>query len=316
MKHIQPFLLFEAKDARLPSGLTKKQEEFLNQYTKGTWSVNPTTGLVDISGSFWCVEASLKNFAGIKFGDVEENFYCSDNLLTSLEGSPQSVGKTFKCSSNLLTSLHGCPQIVYGDFLCHENGLSSIEGSPRKVGKDFWCGENNLVTLQGGPDIVGKDFECEGNLLTTLEGAPKTIPGDFFCYRNELKSLEGAPKKVEGHFSCFNNKLTSLKGAPQSIKGLFESDDFKLAKGEWNMEGWVKVLESGSEKAKKLIFTLPDLSSSYWNSEIQENPKTTIIRLSGIWDKIPDEVRNSIRMTPDLRDDLENLLDLIGKGIL
>ena len=316
MKHIQQFVLFEAKSARLSSGLTSEQKDFLDLYTDGTWSVNPRTGLVDICGSFGCSNRDLENFADIKFGDVQQNFDCSDNMLISLEGSPRSVGRSFSCARNFLTSSDGCPQIVLRDFFCNENDLSSIEGSPRMIGHDFWCNYNKLVTLQGGPEIVGGDFECEKNLLTTLEGAPKTIPGDFYCYRNKLKSLKGAPNKVEGNFSCYGNQLESLEGAPQSINRLFESDEFTLESGYWNREGWDKVIESGSEKAKELIFTLPDFNPAYWNSKISENPKKTIIELSEIWEKMPDKVRNSIRMTPDLRDDLENLVDLIRKGIL
>ena len=163
MKRILPFVLFESKDVRLPSGLTKKQEKFLNRYTTGTWSVNPTTGLVDVQGHFNCsyVRVKLESFAGISFGHVSGDFDCSWNRLTSLEGAPQTVDGSFDCVRNQLTSLEGAPQTVGGYFNCNHNKLKSLEGAPQTVGRDFWCGENQLQTLEGAPQTVGGDFLCD-----------------------------------------------------------------------------------------------------------------------------------------------------------
>ena len=68
MKHIQPFVLFESRDDLLPSGLTQSQEEFLNKYTRGRWSVNPSTGLVDVQGRFLGYNEDLESLQGISFG--------------------------------------------------------------------------------------------------------------------------------------------------------------------------------------------------------------------------------------------------------
>ena len=84
MKYLQTFSLFES---RTPGTLSKRQEAFLNQYTKGTWSVNPATGLVDVQGWFDCSGHGLKSLGGIQFGTVEGTFYCYDNQLTSLVGA-------------------------------------------------------------------------------------------------------------------------------------------------------------------------------------------------------------------------------------
>ena len=94
MKHLVPFRIYESQTT---SGLTKKQEDFLNRNTKGTWSVNPTTGLVDVRGDFDCSGKGLKSLSGISFGHVSGNFYCQRNQLTSLEGAPQTVDGYFTC---------------------------------------------------------------------------------------------------------------------------------------------------------------------------------------------------------------------------
>ncbi len=54
----------------------------------------------------------------VQFDHVDGNFDCYDNKLTSLEGSPKSVGGYFRCNNNQLISLDGAPQSVGGYFYC------------------------------------------------------------------------------------------------------------------------------------------------------------------------------------------------------
>ena len=250
MKHLITFRVYESQTT---SGLTPEQEDFLNRHTEGTWSVNPTTGLVDIQGSFDFVRKGVKSFFGVEFGNVTGYF----------------------------------------DF--HHNKLQFLEGAPQKV---------------------DGSFECSRNELQSLEGAPREVGGDFDCSYNQLQSLVGAPQEVDGKFNCSVNQLQSLEGAPKEINGGFRCDKFQLDPGEWNMDGWLEVLKNGSEEAKKLIITLPIFNPTYWNSKISQNPESTILELSEFWDDMTDDVRNSIRIPSDLRDDFDNLLELVRSGIM
>jgi len=146
VKHLKTYQLFESR-----IGLTKSQENFLNRYTKGTWTYNPATGLVDVKGGFDCSDRGLEDFKGVKFGKVSGDFGCSGNELTSLEGAPQEVDGDFGCSGNELTSLKGGPQKVGGDFSCSYNQLTSLKGAPQEVGGDFDCRYNELTSLAGAP---------------------------------------------------------------------------------------------------------------------------------------------------------------------
>ena len=128
MKYLQTFSLFES---RTPVTLTPEQKEFLDQYTRGTWSVNPTTGLVDVQGSFYCPNQGLKSLCGIRFGTVGGGFSCYNNQLTTLEGAPRTVGWTFDCSVNQLTTLVGAPQTVEGNFLGDAFQLEPGKWNPR-----------------------------------------------------------------------------------------------------------------------------------------------------------------------------------------
>ena len=51
MRHLKTYKIFEAAKT---SGLTPEQEEFLNKCTKGSWTYDPATGLVDVDGDFDC----------------------------------------------------------------------------------------------------------------------------------------------------------------------------------------------------------------------------------------------------------------------
>jgi hypothetical protein len=305
MKHIQPFVLFEAKVVLLPSSLTKKQEKFLNKYTTGTWSVNPTTGLVDVQGDFDCSAKRLESFPGISFGHVSGNFSCGSNRLTSLAGAPQTVGGFFDCSHNKLQSLEGAPQTVDGDFWCIDNQLQSLEGAPQTVNGDFRCSHNKLQSLEGAPQTVDGDFWCIDNQLQSLEGAPQTVNGDFRCDVNQLQSLVGAPQELGRGFYCGGNQLTSLEGAPQTVGRSFRCDEFQLDSGKWNMEGWVEVLNTGTPSAQKLILTLPWLGPDWWNQELQRDPGKTVHLLATAWNHMPKDMQSAIKIPKGYEDDFE-----------
>jgi len=62
----------------------------------------------------------------------DENFYCYDNKLTSLEGVPKKIKGSFDCSRNRLTNLDNSPIEVYGMFICSGNPvkftIKDVEG--------------------------------------------------------------------------------------------------------------------------------------------------------------------------------------------
>ena len=299
MRHLIPFRIYESIYQKLiPVGFDRNNEVFLNRIflnrnTKGTWRVNPSTGLVDIRGDFRCYGSKnsknlydpskgIKSFMGlIKFGSVTGNFTCFCNKLRSLEGAPKEVS---------------------GNFYFRNNGLRSLEGSPQKVGGSFNCSLNELQSLKGAPKEVGMGFNCSENQLQSLKGAPKKVGGVFNCSRNELQSLEGAPKKVGGVFNCSRNQLQSLEGAPQEINGRFFCDEFELIKGKWNMKGWLEVLEKGSENAQKLILTLPYLQPDSLNLELQRNPGKVVLLLAQAWKHMPDDLKSKIKIPKEYED--------------
>jgi hypothetical protein len=285
MRHIKTFSLFESVQI-----LTPRQKNFLDKYTKGgSWSLNPSTGLVDVDGDFDCSREGLDDLLGIRFGKAFWNFYCNGNNLTSLEGAPQTVG---------------------GDFYCSDNPLQTLEGAPQIVGGDFSCNKNKLTTLEGAPQEVNGAFYCSGNMLTSLTGAPQTVGGEFGCTDNKLTSLEGAPETVGGEFSCYNNRLTSLSGAPKTIRGEFSSDGLSMQKGEWSMDTLIKIFLDGTPNQQQLVAPLVD--PKVIQQQIDENPEGMLVKLKGV---LKHPHLRGLKWPERLEQEKDLLSDLVDVGL-
>jgi hypothetical protein len=162
-------------------------ERLCNKYGIENWTIN-SDGLVDVDGDVDLSQYRLTKIP-INFGRVRGYFYCYNNELTTLEGSPREVVGDFHCNNNGLTTLKGAPNRVVGDFSCGYNELTTLEGSPREVVGDFHCSVNKLTTLEGAPSRVGGNFSCHDNQLWTFKGAPEFIRGNFYCYGNKIKEI-------------------------------------------------------------------------------------------------------------------------------
>jgi len=225
MKHLKPFSLLESESS---NNLTQEQEDFLNRYTRGTWSLNPATGLVDVQGSFDCSKESL---VGIQFGMVKGDFNCYHTQMTSLEGAPQMVKGHFFCSNLRLTSLEGAPQTVGGDFYCNSNQLTNLAGAPQTVGGNFYCTSNPLNSLVGVPQKVRRYFWCDAFRLGPGEWNPTG-------WLQVLREGDPAARQLVLTLPIFDAQfwLGRLKGdLKQDGQTLLQLADL------WGREGWEEV---------------------------------------------------------------------------
>ena len=195
--------------------------------------------------------------------DVEVSgiFDCSNNSLTSLKGSPHTVGGDFDCSNNKLTNLIGAPSTVNGIFVCYNNKLTSIEGLSKTINshlildayiKDKFSEEyiRSRCKIRGTIHFVTAEFEDAGNIndpgvgygygetpeelnhidlsnleLTKLPNLYDVeVTGNFNCSSNYLTNLVGAPKTIHHSFLCDDNDLNSLEGISTFIGGGFFID--------------------------------------------------------------------------------------------
>lgn len=125
-------------------------------------------GTVDVDENIDLINKGLSELP-LKFGQVNGNFLCCDNELTSLKGAPQYVSGIFSCARNKITSLEGCPKEIGEDFICCVNELTSLANAPTSVGGDFNCSDNEISDLSNIPTqhIGGKFYGLKNKITDT-----------------------------------------------------------------------------------------------------------------------------------------------------
>jgi hypothetical protein len=183
MKHIKPYKIFESTSPNFP---TTREEviQVCNRYGIGNYTINDDLS-IDVGGSVYLNIQDLK-YLPLRFNYVSGGFFCRENILVSLEGSPLTVGGNFGCGYNELKTLEGSPQTVNGDFNCYNNELETLEGGPQTVNGYFSCYRNKLKDLEHFPEVNGIiDIEENTvNLLvyTFIEKANSFMIEDFNDY--------------------------------------------------------------------------------------------------------------------------------------
>ena len=104
-------------------------------------------GNVMLSGEQW-----IEIPEWLKDVEIEGDFHCSYNKLTSLKNCPQNIKRSFICTFNSLKTLKGCPEKIGFNFNCSNNKLTSLYNCPKNIDGIFWC-VNNKLKLEL-PDIV------------------------------------------------------------------------------------------------------------------------------------------------------------------
>ena len=174
-------------------------EKFLSNHNISNYTIR-NDGKVDIDGNVNLEFYHLLELP-IEFGNVTGNFWCSNNNLKSLDGSPDIVDGDFYCvACHDLKSLEGGPKIVKGNYTitsCH--GLKSLKGCPEEIGGKFKI-ENcsSLPSLNYGPKSVGGSYDCYHCLaVTNIDGLAKQINGELL--------IREIPK-LKKYLKIFNTK--------------------------------------------------------------------------------------------------------------
>jgi hypothetical protein len=199
MKYIKPYKIFESASPNFPTTRDEVIEvcekyEIYNYIINDDLSINVEGDVdlnIDIDEDIGLQNIKLK-YLPVVFNYVKGSFYCQDNELISLEGSPRDVG-IFDCSKNKLKTLEGGPVDVRGFFSCDDNNLKTLNGSPSNVSRWFSCSNNNLKTLEGSPNVVNGEFVCHNNELESLKGITKNITDRLYINHNNIKSLDYFP---------------------------------------------------------------------------------------------------------------------------
>ena len=96
-------------------------------------------GSVSVDGSNVYFGEYVKDRIPFNFKYLKGSFYCFNNKLTSLEGSPEELSGNFNCYRNNIASLKGAPRLVGGTFDCTYNPITSLEGAPEVIKGLFYA---------------------------------------------------------------------------------------------------------------------------------------------------------------------------------
>lgn len=123
-----------------------------NKYKIENYKINDD-GSIDVIGDVDLGREGLTELP-LQFRNVTGGFNCWGNLLTTLQGAPQTVGKDFDCFQNHLTTLEGAPHKVGWSLICTNNMLTSLKGAPRVIGRDFVCYNNPDLSEEERADYM------------------------------------------------------------------------------------------------------------------------------------------------------------------
>ena len=112
-----------APDIFIPRRMEDRVERMIKQYIRNGSKGNLSLSEMELT----VLPDTLKNI------NVDGDFFCAGNKLTSLQNAPKSVGGNFHCSFNKLESLEGAPQKVDRHFICHSNDVKFTEEQVRAV---------------------------------------------------------------------------------------------------------------------------------------------------------------------------------------
>lgn len=179
--------------------------DICEKYIIRNYTINDD-GSIDVNDDVHLGDYFLEKLP-LRFRNVSGYFYCSENNLINLEGSPIFVGGDFNVDNNELLTLEGSPRIIKGGFYCNNNRLKSLKGSPERIEGIFNCDENyDLISLEGFNNAT--DFSCEKCPINDVYKLFKDIDkielfNDYDC----ITEINGAPAIIIDRLNDFLNEV-------------------------------------------------------------------------------------------------------------
>jgi hypothetical protein len=163
-------------------------ERWLSLHGINNYSISQTDRVVDVSGSVRLARIDT-GLAPVQFGHVTGTFDCSYSGITSLHGSPRSVGGDFVCHSTKITSLEGAPQFIGCSFSCGDSNITSfhdVHKQIKHIGGSFYCSHDvtHLLGLLLIDGITGFHIDRDGPIDKIFNKYVGT--GDILSAQDEL----------------------------------------------------------------------------------------------------------------------------------
>jgi len=153
---------------------------------------------------------NIADLAGIEYFTALEELYCSENQLTELDVSHNTMLTVLECDTNLLTTLDVGNNAVLEELICWGNQLTSLNMSGASALKWVNCSNNQLMTLDVSDNTALEFIYCYNNQLMSLNVNGATALEYLVCHDNRLTTLDVSHNPVLYSLACEGNRLTSL----------------------------------------------------------------------------------------------------------
>lgn len=155
-------------------------------------------------------DAGIRNLEEIKFFTSLTELTCSNNQLTSLDVSNNTVLTRLWCNDNQLATLDVSNNTALTYLECFNNQLASLDVSNNRTLTFLECGGNQLTTLEVSDNTVLTTLWCSNNKLTSLDLSKNVVLTELECYNNQLATLDVSKNTALTRLMCYSNSIKSL----------------------------------------------------------------------------------------------------------
>lgn len=262
-----------------------------------TSNINTVTFL-DVTNQSIADLTGIEDFAALTILD------CSDNLLTNLNVTQNTLITALAFSNNQITQIDVTQNPNLVDFWCNDNALTTLDVSQNSLLEDLYCFNNTISSISlAAPNTSLVQLFCFNNLLTTLDVSQISNLSTLNCNDNNINSLDVMPNPVLNRLFCSNNALTSLNvkngnntnflqfdatGNPNLV--CIRVDDAAWSNANWpNKDASATYINSQAECATLsneefvlVDFTLfPNPSTNNLTISIKEKASYTLVSVNG-----------------------------------
>lgn len=175
-----------------------------------TNSINKLTYL-DVSNS------SITDLSGIEDFVALTTLTVTDNKISTLNVSKNTLLKVLNCSWNSIPALDLSNNLSLNELRCSSNKLTSLDVTKNPNLTNLHCDNNEIVTLDLSKNIKLNVLTCTTNKFTTIDTSNNPELSIFECYQNQLTSLDLSKNPKLYRLNCYNIrtlKTLNLSGNP------------------------------------------------------------------------------------------------------
>lgn len=138
------------------------------------------------------------------------DLYCSNNQLTTLDLSQNTLLKYLYCESNQLNSLDVSQCVELQSLICSSNNLNTLDLTQNIHLWDLIVNNNQLTSLDLTPNIELDYLNCISNQLTSLILPQNADLHGIDCADNQLTTLDVSHNIYLQILTVAHNNMTSM----------------------------------------------------------------------------------------------------------